>query len=77
MRGSFCARLFRIHSVLLAMDNVVVKSILDVRRCVRGTKKPLSVGFVFSEKQIRRSVTLEPSSTEHEVFEFDCRQAIF
>jgi len=57
----FGARLRRIDGVFIAVNDVVVDAVFDVRRVIVGAVKPAIVGFIFRAEYFRRAFTVEPT----------------
>src|SRR2546425_3069592 len=59
VRGGFRPLLVRVHSLTLAVDEVVVDAVLDVRAAAGGSEDALRVGLVLREQQGRVTLTIE------------------
>src|SRR5439155_20213067 len=59
VRGGFRPLLVRVHGVTLAVDEVVVDAVLDVRAAAGSSEDALRVGLVLREQEGRVSVAIE------------------
>lgn len=66
--GSFQVR---VHGPLLAVDHVVVDSVLDVRRPIGNAKNALGIGFVLREQERNVSLAIEVPFSESGINRLD------
>src|SRR5206468_3887188 len=65
MRRGFRPRAKRVHSTLLAMDDVLIDAILDVGASISLTKNPFHIGVVLGEEQ--RHLPFAPQVTSAQI----------
>src|SRR5262249_8725572 len=61
MRRDLGAFLFRVHGHFLAVDDVVIDAVLDIRRPVGDAEDPLAISLVLGEEQRRFPIAVEVS----------------
>ena len=75
VRGHFCAQESGIDRGLVAVNEVLVKPVFDVRAAVCAVEEPGPVCFVFREEQVGRAGAEEPALAILPVHEFGASSA--